>query len=306
MVTMANPDKLTRRGILYTGLVFSAAAASSYFFHDEIKSAFTSGTNNKNKKSRLDDVKLGLMSPEEYVSERIENLDWIIQARNSGRLGDILADPFQGEIANRLERAYSKLGLNNKDSTFGILEELENYYSRIKEGLGTILPASQKFIGKKITLDMVLTPLLFGSDFVKNDYDAESVARHELRHIGDFYDGFIIGMDFQEIIKNKFANSSFIKDVLELRAIFEELKHAANEIIPKGIHSLSPDYFNGIGREYYSNWNSVLHSPRNKIERLVSNIALQELSGIVPNAENGNLYLYFSLAGKNFRTKIEY
>ena len=250
----------------------------------------------------LDQAKSGKVTSQKYLNERLNCLPEVLDARDSGMLKGFLYNPSDTELGALLRNLLSGK-VNEEQKLSNLVQSSINDYKQAKDNRGVVatrIPGVIDFFGENLPQYIAFTPALFHYPVIKNDADVKSIINHELRHVRDWYGGVKLGntlISHRTITLNSFR-IEFLEQLLELRAVYDELKNIFRERVEEGSTQVSSEFFASRIIDYSNHRGFIQNNPIIDLERRVAEMQLEESKGIIPEIREGKRYLNFNLFGK--------
>ncbi len=259
-------------------------------------------------KTRLYQVESGIVSPNAHMRDLEQCLPEAVAAKNSGMLKGFVYQPSDKELETLLTELFSDRAGNEQELQFLVQSSIDSYKTLRGKEAGTIIPTIIGAFGQRIPSYVVFTNELYSSASINNDADARSIAKHELRHVKDWYDGIILGdvrLSF-DTISPKTVRIDFLQHLMELRAVYDELKDAYRERVEIGRVSVSPQWFGSQAANYSAHWDFLKNYPATDLEEKARELQFRQFEGIKPETNSGGkILIRFNLFGKQDTAEID-
>lgn len=247
----------------------------------------------------LDQVKMGVIKPQDYLNTQYNCLPDVIKAEKSGLLKGIIYQPSDRELEAILRELLSTRTNDEQELQYLVRSSIDSYKSP-KGHVGIIIPGIIGFFGQELPIYIGFTETLFSSPAVKNDADVRSIIKHEVKHAEDWHNGIELGnihLNYNTISPETFS-LKFLEQLMELRAVYGELEDLFREKVETGKTSISPEWFASQANNYTQHFNYIKNSTTTELEKKVRDLQLKEFVGITPETASDYLLLRFNLFGK--------
>lgn len=256
--------------------------------------------------STLAQVRAGIVSPQDYLNERIMCLPEVVESKNSGMLKGFIYQP-SDEYLDTLLRGLFFGRVGDGQELQYLVQSIINSYKTIRgKELGAIIPGIIGVFGQGIPIYVAFEKELISSTEINNDADVRSVIRHELQHVKDWYKCITLGevhLSYDTISSTTFR-INFLEQLMEVRGIYIELEDIFRESVKTGRVSVSPQWFGGQASNYAEHYQFIKNEPITDLERRVSQLQIEESKGITPEIRKNQIIIEFNLFGKRDSAEI--
>jgi len=250
----------------------------------------------------ISDVRSGRIDARTYLNSLANSMPEVVQAKDEGRLIDILYNPSDEELETLFTEYFSERTGSEEALKHFVTVSMTAYKKTADMGnlgLGAV-PGIFGLFAVQQPFYLVLTDA-FVSSYLQNDADVRSLINHELQHNKDMYAGVQLGdIHLTQITVNADSMSEdYFENLLELRAYYQNLKDVFKERITSGTVSISPVWFSSIGTRYHEHWHYIKDSASTTLEKTVRDRQIEEFSGVDPVTVDAETFaLRFHLFGK--------
>jgi len=255
----------------------------------------------------LKQVKLGTVSPEDYLQGRDRCLPEVIEAKNSGMLKGFLYNPSNEELEKLLGDVFSERTSDSERLERLVQSSIESYKSIEGDEVGTIIPGIVGVFGEKVPSYVVFREEFFSSPAINNDADVRSIVNHELQHVKDWYEGISLNdihLSYDTIYPGT-LRIEFLQQLMELRAVYAELEDIFDKKVNTDSVSVSQEWLGSQAANYFTYWDSIVKYPTTDLEKRVRELQFEQFKGITPKVEGDQILITFNLFGKQEIAKIE-
>lgn len=254
--------------------------------------------------STFDQVRTRVVSPAAYLQERVKCLPEVAAAQRAGMLGGFLYTPSDKELETVLTKLFSDRATNNGQLNYLVRSSASAYKSALQTERNTVkivVPGIIGVFGQRIPVYLAFNENLFFSSEVKNDADVGSIAaKHAIRHVKDWYGGIQLGSSYlsHSTLSPRNFTIKFLEQIMELRAVYDELEEIFKERVGTGKVSVSTEWLGSQLGNYAEHWKFVKTKPSTELEKQASGEQLRQFKGIVPEETGDKAIIHFDLFGK--------
>lgn len=236
----------------------------------------------------LQNLRTGLITPDEYIAGRAINVSPTKRLLNEGKLKGFYHNPTENKHRKLINEIYDACG----QTRLGIDMEyhLEQILKVQSDGrvMAGVSPINYIDKGNRTPHYVFTTPAML--DFVEQDGDVDSVISHELVHVEDDFDGFVI--DGQKINQGTLS-TNFYKHLSEVRADHASLRRIFEIYIKTGKKSCSDKFLSNESELYMFHWKRIDSSASTERERKLARDQKTAFSDLVPTYENEGVKVRF-------------
>ncbi len=292
-------QRLTRRKFLGYAVKGAASLAAATAFGQFLMacSSDESIVTHVKRIYTIKDVRAGSVEPSIYVSQMSSSMPEIRDAKKDGILKDVMYSPSEEEIRQTTIEAMANMGYDQNVARSSADVALDAYLT-VKKGDGdraTILPGVNLLFGAHSPMYMVFLEGFAGN--IETDEEFRMTARHELRHIKDFYNGITLG-NFDITGTSPGVDSEFITNLGELRATHDTSLAIYRAFKTAGRLPVTPGYF-GREMDRYALYWKLVKTGSTSTESMLADLQLVEFSDITPEElVDGTVKMTFNVSGK--------
>jgi hypothetical protein len=268
------------------------------------RSKRTEVSTNKPEVATLSKPESSKSSNERYIRSIAEKMPSYQRAKSEGIIDDIMYEPSEKEIEERIRKSIMASGRVPKDRI--ITDALKIYkLSKINQDAGmATMPAPKKNLPLvKRTIVVFETALI--AETVKSKRELQNLIEHELQHAEDLYNGFEVMEPLASRISEADWDWVLWHHIIELRAMHRQF----NDIFGKDVSAEGALFSKGWlalqSRRYYRIWSFMKkYTPATEIWASIRNSQLDAVKDILP--ERNGLTITTTRSGKKDAIVITY
>lgn len=248
---------------------------------------------------KLEDVKSGKITLEQYFEQLEENTQAVKEAKEAGLLKGILYNPPEEELTPLLADLLQEEA-PNQDWERLLAENLKVFRDVKEKGRAPfmVVPSTITLTGKGNPLYIIGFP--WSLDNVHTDGDIGNILLHELQHVRDLSQGVPLGgqlIDWQDLEKGSIT-VEFWEHWLELRAYRLELVNIIQAYWKDETNKYSKLYITNVALNYTEHYDALSKGGSSLLEQSLATAQLKDYRDIVPTHLGKDIRLDFNIGGR--------